>query len=324
MSRAISPSFALVLVLAGAVVGALTAATVSTALEPGSTASHTADPATSTELLERIERLEAELVEARRSRRPRPGSPAADETAAATQEGGPTGSDSSRRDRADTGRDAIDDAPSTPDGSRAATNVDDAFVARVGEAIRTLQERAAGEREAQKRKQEREKALRELGRKLREYVPRLGLDEATANAFVEATTAGTTRLLDAQAAGVGGEELATLTRENQQRYQDLLGEAGYRELRKLELDAAARPSIVSIAGQAGVDGPQREQIERLLTDHIESLVDLDVRARTQELSPEERQSIRERMNDANREAWDRLRRDILTEEQRDRVPRRLR
>jgi hypothetical protein len=73
-----------------------------------------------------------------------------------------------------------------------------------------------------------------------------------------------------------------------------------------------------------VDKEQRDRIERLLDQHIEGLVDLDVRARTEELSAEERQAIREKMDAANRAAWDRLRNEILDAEQRERVPKRLR
>lgn len=281
------------------------------------------------ELVRRLEDLERRLERAERrgpgSRRSARGAGdglagAADSPAAAVAHG------DTSPDAASPSRPGTSSEPGAGDEPTAhlADGPDAAFVERVADAIRTLQERRREEQEAAERERKRRETLGGLAKKLREYVPRLGLDDATARAFARAATEGATRLLDAQEAGATGDELAALHRENQRGYQELLGEGGYRELRKLELDAAARPTIVSIAGQAGVDARQREQIESLLSQHIESLVDLDVRARTEALEATELQSIRERMDRANRTAWDRIRREILTAEQRERVPRRLR
>lgn len=198
------------------------------------------------------------------------------------------------------------------------------FVQSVRAALDQIRREDARAKEIQGLRDERAKYVHDLDRRLANYQELLGLSDDQVEAIRATAQEGMDEILRARAQGVEGEELATLERARQREVRDLVGGATYREMRKLLLDEMARPVIVSVAGQAGVDKQQRDRIERLLDEHIEGLVDLDVRVRTEELSAEERQAIQAKMNDANRAAWDRLRNEILDAQQRERVPKRLR
>ncbi len=198
------------------------------------------------------------------------------------------------------------------------------FVASVRAAIDTIRREDESAARIQKLRDARAKYVRNLDRRLTDYQEVLRLDDQQLEALRTTALAGMDERLRAQAGGAAAEELASMERERQRSIRDVLGGATYREMRKLELDEMARPTVVSVAGKAGVNSEQRTRIERLLDQHIESIVDLDVRARTEDLSAEERQAIEDRMDAANRAAWDRLRGEILDAEQRERVPKRLR
>jgi len=198
------------------------------------------------------------------------------------------------------------------------------FVDLVRSAIDEIKRQDDEQRTDKKVADQRGKYLREVDKKLVNYRDKLGMTDEQVAAFRRVAEAGVDARLAAQAEGLERSELEALDRVRHREFRDVLGGDGYREFRKLELDAVARPVIVSISGQAGVDREQRDRIERLLDEHIESIVDLDVKLRTEEIDGKERTAIHERMRDASRSAWDRLRGSILDAEQRGRVPKRLR
>ncbi len=198
------------------------------------------------------------------------------------------------------------------------------FVDLVRSAIDEIKRQDAEGSVEQRVADQRKKYLYEVDKKLTNYRDKLGLTDEQVTAFRAAAEAGYDERLQAQLDGKPQNELQALDRKRHREFRDIIGGAAYRDFRKLELDAVARPTIVSIAGQAGVDREQRDRIERLLDEHIEGIVDLEVRVRTEELDPEERRAIQEEMQDASRSAWDRLRGNILDAEQRERVPKRLR
>jgi len=203
-------------------------------------------------------------------------------------------------------------------------DVDQAFVDRVRAAIETIrrENREANAEGEQRRK--REKYLNGLDKRLSNYKDRLGLTDPQVADLGRLAERAFDERAAAQVAGATGDELASMDRETARVSQGLMGQETYREFRKLELDRAARPIIVDAAIKAGVDQEQRDQIETLLTRHIEKVVEWDVRVRTDDLPGDERERIMTEYRNANRDAWDRLRSDILTEEQRQRVPIRLR
>ena len=81
---------------------------------------------------------------------------------------------------------------------------------------------------------------------------------------------------------------------------------------------------MTVARGVGITTEQRERIEDLLENHIERVVDHDVRLKTEELPAEERARLGRELQVASRQGWDRLRNEILNEEQRKRVPKRRR
>ncbi len=194
----------------------------------------------------------------------------------------------------------------------------------VREAIDTIRSEDAVAATERKRAADFKNRMGEVDRRLRDYKAKLELTDAEATAFRAAAEAGLERHLVAQADGASREDLAAIDREKERAYREILGNAKHREFRKLEIDHLARPVIVDAANRAGVDSHQRDQIERLLSDHIERYVDPEIRLRTEELDAATRGSIMKDMKEANRAAWDRLRNQILTPEQRERVPVRLR
>jgi len=210
------------------------------------------------------------------------------------------------------------------DGAASDVGVTTEFVKAVREAINTIRSEDAVAATERKRAQDFKRRMGEVDRRLRDYAAKLELTEEEATAFRAAAKSGLERHLTAQAEGASRDELAAIDREKERAYRDILGSAKHRDFRKLEIDQAARPVIVDAANRAGVDSHQRDQIERLLSDHIERYVDPEIRIRTEELDAETRASIMQDMNAANRAAWDRLRNQILTPEQRERVPIRLR
>jgi hypothetical protein len=213
------------------------------------------------------------------------------------------------------------DAPSEAGEPRA---LDRQFVDDVEAALRLITERRKAREAEAKREQQREKYLQDLDRRLADYQERLGLTDGQIADVSRLAHDGVARYMEAQAGGATPEKLGEIGRSLSRSVRDLIGPDTYRGLRLLDLDRAARPRIVDIANRAGVDASQRQRIEGLLADHLEGIVDREVRLRTEEMPADDRTRLRETLNDANRNAWDRIRGDILTEEQRSRVPIRLR
>ncbi len=198
------------------------------------------------------------------------------------------------------------------------------FVDAVRSAIGEIQRQNREVGAEKKRGDDRKRYLTEVDKRLRDYADPLQLTEAQLTSFKSAAETSIDARLAAQANGAKREELESLDREKERAFRDILGSARHREYRKLEIDRFARPFIADIASKAGVDGRQRDQIESLLSSHIDRLVDTDVRLKTEELDGSTRTTLRTSVNTANREAWDRLRNEILRDDQRDRVPARLR
>ena len=210
-----------------------------------------------------------------------------------------------------------------PDGGDRRPTVSQEFVQSVRSAIDEIRREDSRAKQIQKLRAERAKYVHDLDRRLTNYQELLGLSDEQIETVRTTALAGMDDMLRARAAGVAGDELATMERARQRSIRDIVGGSTYRDMRKLLLDEEARPTVVSVAGQAGIDKHQRDSIERLLDQHIEELVDLDVRARTEDLSTEERRANRDKMDAANQAAWDRMRNEILDAEQRERVPKRL-
>ncbi len=216
------------------------------------------------------------------------------------------------------------DSPGDAPRGEAAAAPSPQFVEAVRLAIDEIKRDAAEGAAERKLRAEREKKIAELRRSIPEIASRLGLDYEEAAQLGRTALAGAEAVLAARAEGRPDEEVRGLERQGHRAVRDFLGSARYRDMRKIELDAAARPTIAKVASLAGVDREQRDRIEGLLTRHIDTLVDDEIRARTEELPGEERAAIRTRLDAANRTAWDRIRNEILDAEQRERVPARLR
>ena len=305
------------LLVAATLFGGIAGAVMSLSLAP-SVEGDWGDGSTGTtpaELAERVNVLEARLAEAEsRPARSRSGS----------RRGAETAEDASASPRAlGTPLDATETEPRVPQYDDLGLPVpEESFLARVSAAMTEIERRRKARSAQENLVQRRDKFLASIKKRYRNYREPLQLSGDELERIEKTATTYVDERLDLQADGATRPELEARDREARREIRAILGTDRYRKLRRLELDQSARPVIVDAANRAGVDAGQRKQIETLLADHIERVVDLDVRLRTDEVSDDERRQIREQMNTANRSSWDRLRNDILTDEQRERVPER--
>jgi hypothetical protein len=200
---------------------------------------------------------------------------------------------------------------------------DEEFVQRVAAALGEIDRRKKAAEQRETIEQRRSRYLSEAHKQYANYRDPLALSDGDVTRLESISEKFVDQRIELQTSGADGAALAEQERAARREIRDVLGAERYRKLRGLELDKVARPVIVMAATRAGVDTEQRERIETLLSDHIERIVDYDVTLRTDEVQDDERKRIQDEMNRANREAWDRIRNDILTQEQRGRVPERL-
>jgi hypothetical protein len=221
-----------------------------------------------------------------------------------------------------------DDAPGGAErprelfGNLGLTPPSDEFVARVAAAMELIEQRKKERMSLEKADKSKAKVLADLAKKLTNYTKPLDLTDAEIAEYTELATEYLDERFDAQLEGAEQSELRAMDRAARRGVQALLGADRYRKMRALEIDTLARPVIADTANRAGVTTEQREQIETLLSTHIERMVDVDVRMRTEELPAETLRELQTEVQRMNRQAWDDLRYDILTEEQRGRVPER--
>ncbi len=255
------------LVLTGALLGGGVTALLGSALTPAPEAA----PADTSALEERITQLESRMAQAertkrsaRRERRKEAGTAkaaAAAESASETDSSGPL--------------------PSGPVDDLGLPVPEEEFVTRVAAALTEIEKRRAERKQREQLIGRRDGYLAEVKKRYTNYKGPLALtDEELGRIQTVAETYVDERLL-LQADGHAQEELLARDRKARRDIRDIMGPDRYRKLRALELDRAARPVIVDAAGKAGVDSEQRKQIERLLSDHIERIVDSDVRVRTE-------------------------------------------
>lgn len=212
---------------------------------------------------------------------------------------------------------------SGPGGEPGEAAPDDEFVNRVAAALGEIDRRKQAAQQRETLEQRRDRYLAEVHKQYANYRVPLDLSDTEITHLESISEEFVDHRIELQNSGAGDVEIAAQERAARREIRDVLGAERYRKLRGLELDKVARPVIVMAATRAGVDTEQRERIETLLSDHIERIVDYDVTLRTDEVPDAERKRIQDEMNRANRDAWDRLRNEILTEEQRGRVPERL-
>ncbi len=199
-----------------------------------------------------------------------------------------------------------------------------AFVDRVREALSQIERERQAAAEQKRRDKDAERFLRDAARRFREYQQRLGLTDDEVTRLHAIAEGSVERRLSAQDDGADRDALSMLDRTTQREVQSVLGDERYVQYRKLEIDRMARPIVANIASHTGVDGAQRREIEGLLSEHIDRIARDESRLRSEELPAAERERLRNDVNTANREAWRRLREDILTDDQRGRMPERFR
>jgi hypothetical protein len=198
------------------------------------------------------------------------------------------------------------------------------FVEKVRAAIAEIEKERGEAQAAEKRVKQREWYLDAVDKRLEELREPLALSE---DEIQRIQVLALEKIADRQAdeaEGAPQAELGEIDRAAQAGVREVLGDARYRQYRKLDIDKIARPMVAKVSSLAGVNALQRREIEGLLSEHIDRIVDKEVRIRSESLSSEERGELRRQIDEQNQEAWRRLREDILTEEQRKRVPNRLR
>lgn len=128
------------------------------------------------------------------------------------------------------------------------------------------------------------------------------------------------KTVDAQREGASAQQLAALDVETQAEVRRLVGDPVYTATERARITADARKGITWVAAAVGLTPAQHTQLDRLLSESVEQVLPDVIRYRTTSLPDTERAAIEASLAQRRTAGWDRFRADVLTEEQRRRLP----
>lgn len=128
------------------------------------------------------------------------------------------------------------------------------------------------------------------------------------------------RTVDAKRGGASAQQLAVLDVETQAEVRRLVGDTVYAATERARITAEARKGLTWVSAAVGLTPAQHTQLDRILYDSVEQALPDVVRYRTVSLPEAERTAIEASLTKRRTENWERFRADVLTEEQRLRLP----
>lgn len=128
------------------------------------------------------------------------------------------------------------------------------------------------------------------------------------------------RTLAAKREGATAQQLAALDVETQAEVRRLVGDPVYVATERARITADARKGITWVAAAVGLTAAQHTQLDRILAESVEQVLPDVIRYRTTPLPDAERAAIQASLEQRRTSGWDRFRTDVLTEEQRRRLP----
>lgn len=128
------------------------------------------------------------------------------------------------------------------------------------------------------------------------------------------------KTVDAKREGATAQQLAALDVETQAEVRRLVGDPVYVATERARITADARKGITWVAAAVGLTPAQHTQLDRILAESVEQVLPDVIRYRTTSLPDAERAAIEASLAQRRTAGWDRFRADVLTEEQRRRLP----
>lgn len=147
-----------------------------------------------------------------------------------------------------------------------------------------------------------------------------GLHHTQVDALKELTRRALARTAEAQAAGAGKEELRGIEVDVQGEVRQILGEDTYAAVERSRVTREARGKLTWLAAAVGLTEAQHTQLDAILAEGVERALPDVIRVRTEHLSPQAFEEAQARLGAGRTKDWDRIRNDLLTPEQRARIP----
>jgi hypothetical protein len=147
-----------------------------------------------------------------------------------------------------------------------------------------------------------------------------GLHHTQVEALKELTRRALARTAEAQAAGAGKEDLRRLEVDVQGEVRQILGEDTYAAVERSRVTREARGKLTWLSAAVGLTEAQHTRLDAILAEGVERALPDVIRVRTEHLSPQAFEEAQARLGAGRTKDWDRIRNDLLTPEQRARIP----
>jgi len=128
------------------------------------------------------------------------------------------------------------------------------------------------------------------------------------------------RTLDAKREGASAQQLAALDVETQAEVRRLVGDGVYAATERARITADARKGLTWVSAAVGLTPAQHTQLDRMLSDSVEQALPDVIRYRTVPLPEAERAALLASLEQRKAANGERFRTEVLTEEQRRRLP----
>ena len=128
------------------------------------------------------------------------------------------------------------------------------------------------------------------------------------------------RMAGAKRQGASPQELAAMDVEAQAEVRRIVGDAVYVATERVRVTQGARNALTWLSAAVGLTPAQHTQLDRFVAEGVERDLPAIVRLRSETMADEEREALQRRLEQQRDETWRRIRNELLTEEQRQRIP----
>jgi hypothetical protein len=128
------------------------------------------------------------------------------------------------------------------------------------------------------------------------------------------------RMVEAKRQGASPQELAAMDVAAQAEVRRIVGDAVYLATERERVTGEARKALTWLSAAVGLTPTQHTQLDRLVAEGVERDLPAIVRLRSESLIDDDREALQRSLEQQREENWLRIRNELLTEEQRQRIP----
>ncbi len=157
--------------------------------------------------------------------------------------------------------------------------------------------------------------------RLDEWALEYGLSGSQVDELKSISRAAIERISEAKLNGVGGDDLNAMSVEMQAGIRRVVGDDVYGQVERNRITREARGKLAWVSNAVGgLDDDQHAALDRVVDDSMEGRLPDVIRLRSETMSEPEAETLRERVSRSSSETWEEIRDEILTDEQRRRIP----